>query len=263
MATQVRFEEVFSNDGSLWFRFDDGEAFSVLSLNNGVMVIEPICGCTINSFAKNVAGCFEEGSNFNGLKAIEFEFNGAYVSVNAKNAEPGKIVQLWHEKMEENRVKYEKEREEYMKTPEFRAKRAKELKVKCRRQKVEELVKQCMQTEELQFKDDEARKNWDEFVKNNSKDSYSSCVVRYAEYWAKFMQYLMTKHEGVTVVKIANETSHAADIDGVTGFMYGCAVNVLSHVWKYGEELRKWHNKEYDYEGDGVVNSAVLTVNVD
>lgn len=118
MATQVRFEDVSSYDGSLWFRFGDGEAFSVKSLNEGVMVIDPICGCTIHSFAKNVAGCFEEGSNFNGLKAIEFEFNGAYVSVTAKNADPDKIVQLWNEKIEENRIRYEKEREEYMKTPE-------------------------------------------------------------------------------------------------------------------------------------------------
>ena len=40
MATQVRFEDVFSYDGSLWFRFGDGEAFSVKSLNAGVMVID-------------------------------------------------------------------------------------------------------------------------------------------------------------------------------------------------------------------------------
>ena len=68
------------------------------------MVIESSVFCTIDSLAKNVAGCFEEGSNFNGLKAIEFEFNGAYVSVTAKNADPDKIVQLWNEKMEENRI---------------------------------------------------------------------------------------------------------------------------------------------------------------
>lgn len=262
MATQVSFKDVFSCDGSLWFRFDDGEAFSVKSLNNGVMVIDPICGCTINSFAKNVAGCFEKGSNLNGLKAIEFSFNGAYISVTAKNAIPEKIVQLYKEKMEENRIKYEKKLKEYMKTPEYRAERAKELKTEYRRQNVEELVKHSMQTEELQFKDEEARKVWDNFVEVNSKDGYSTCVVRYAEYWAKFMQYLMAKHEGVTVEKIADKASHNADIDGITGFMYGCAVNVLSQVWKHGEELRKWHNKEYDYEGNGVVNPAVLTVNV-
>lgn len=262
MATQVRFEKVFSCDGSLWFWFGNGEVFSVKSFNAGVMVIAPICGCTIHSFAKNVAGCFEEGSNFNGLKAIEFEFNGAYVSVTAKNADTDKIVQLWNEKMEENSIKHEREREEYMKTPKYRAERAKVLKVEYRRQNVEELVKRSMQTEELQFKDEEAHKTWDNFVEVNSKDGYGACVVRYAEYWAKFMQYLMAKHEGVEVAQIADEASQAADLEGVTGFMYGCAVDVLSQVWKYGEELRKWHNKEYDYEGDGVVNPAVMTVNV-
>lgn len=232
MATQVRFEDVFSCDGSLGFRFGNGEAFSVKSLNEGVMVIAPICGCTIHSLANNVAGCFEEGSNFNGLQAIEFEFRGAYISVTAKDADPNKIVQLWNEKMEENHIKHE----------------------------FEEMVKQSMQTEELQFKDEEARKIWDNFVEVNSKDGYSAYVVRYAEYWAKFMQYLMVKHEGVEVAQIADKAYHAASIDGITGF--GCAVNILSKVWKYGEELRKWQNKEYDYEGDGIVNPTVLTVNV-
>lgn len=262
MATQVIFEDVFPYDGSLWCRFDNGEVFKVKSLNEGVMVIAPVCGSTLDSFAKNVAGCFEEGSNFNGLKAIEFEFNGVYVSVTTKNADPNKIIQFWNEKEEEKRIKYEVEQEKYKKTPEYRAERAKELKAEYHRQKIEKLVKQSMQTEELQFKDEEAHKIWDNFVEVNSKDDYSAAVVRYAEYWAKFMQYLMTKHKGVKVAKIAENASHAADIDGVTGFMYGCAVNVLSQVWKYGEELRKWHNKEYDYEGDGVVNPAVLTVNV-
>lgn len=42
--------------------------------------------------------------------------------------------------------------------------------------------------------------------------------------------------------------------------MYGCAVNILVHVWVYGEELRRWHNHEYDYDGGCVVNPAILTV---
>jgi hypothetical protein len=35
-------------------------------------------------------------------------------------------------------------------------------------------------------------------------------------------------------------------------------VSVLVHTWKHGEALRKWHNKEYGHEGDGVVNPAVV-----
>jgi len=45
--------------------------------------------------------------------------------------------------------------------------------------------------------------------------------------------------------------------------MYGCAVSMLSQCWKYGEELRRWHNKEWGHEDtDGIVNPAVLTINV-
>lgn len=44
--------------------------------------------------------------------------------------------------------------------------------------------------------------------------------------------------------------------------MYGYAVSILSQCWEYGEYLRKWHNKEYGYDGDGVVNPAIMTVGV-
>ena len=59
---------------------------------------------------------------------------------------------------------------------------------------------------------------------------------------------------------IADSTSHIADTEGITGFMYGCAVNALSQVWIHGECLRKWHNAQYGVTDDGVVNPAVLTI---
>ena len=62
------------------------------------------------------------------------------------------------------------------------------------------------------------------------------------------------------IMENAESLSHEADTEGITGFMYGCAVSILSSSWEYGEELRKWHNKEYDYEGDGVVNPAIITL---
>ena len=59
----------------------------------------------------------------------------------------------------------------------------------------------------------------------------------------------------------ADKCSHEADTEGITGFMYGCAMIILAQCWKYGEYLRKWHNKEYGYDGDGVVNPAIIGVN--
>ena len=109
MATQVSFQGVFPCDGSLCFQFSDGGAFSVNSFNDGILAISPVGECTIYSLANNIAGCFEEGSNFNGLKAIEFEFKGVCVSINAENADFKKIIQLWNEKIEEIDISYQKE----------------------------------------------------------------------------------------------------------------------------------------------------------
>jgi hypothetical protein len=50
--------------------------------------------------------------------------------------------------------------------------------------------------------------------------------------------------------------------------MYGCAVSTLSETWKFGEELRRWHNidTQIHHEGEaanergGVLNPAVLVI---
>ena len=62
------------------------------------------------------------------------------------------------------------------------------------------------------------------------------------------------------IIDNAERCGFKADEEGITGFMYGCAVNILSQCWEYGEYLRKWHNKEYNYDGDGVVNPAIMTI---
>lgn len=100
--------------------------------------------------------------------------------------------------------------------------------------------------------------DYEEFVRINSGDPYSMGVVRYAQKWAELMESKIA--DGAKVSDIAESTSFEADTEGITGFMYGCAVNALSQLWEHGEELRKWHNKEYNYDGDGVVNPAILTV---
>lgn len=92
----------------------------------------------------------------------------------------------------------------------------------------------------------------------NSKDGYSMGVITYLEKWADLMEAKI--EAGEKLIDIADKTSREADTDGITGFMYGAAVNILSKVWMHGEALRKWHNKEYNYEGDGCVNPAVLTL---
>lgn len=106
---------------------------------------------------------------------------------------------------------------------------------------------------------------WKKTVDAN-KDGYGGRVIRYAEEWGRLMQTRIAK--GETVAQCAEEASRLADDDGITGFMYGCAVSILSKVWRHGEELRRWHNTKTQIgtEGDkanesgGVLNPALLSV---
>lgn len=97
---------------------------------------------------------------------------------------------------------------------------------------------------------------------NKNSDSYSRECFLYAERWADLLEKEITSDEDAqsVIMRCADNLSHIADLNGITGFMFGCAVSILCQCWQYGEELRKWNNKEYGYEGDGVVNPAVLTI---
>ena len=91
-----------------------------------------------------------------------------------------------------------------------------------------------------------------------NSDCYSKFVIDYMIRWANMMEERISNGEKID--SIAEETSRKADTDRITGFMYGCAVNLLSQFWEYGEELRNWHNRQYGYEGDGTVNPAIMAV---
>ena len=123
-------------------------------------------------------------------------------------------------------------------------------KVKSERESYESLTKGV----EIKLSDVDGWNQW----RDKNKDPYGKCCFDYAESWAKLMQVEIDK--GKTVRDCAEETSHQLGFYGITGFMYGAAVSILSSCWLHGEELRKWHNKEYNHEGDGVVNPAILTL---
>ena len=275
-TTNVYFEEISNYDKKTRiFRTSKRDLLWIKAFENGIAVADPMCGCSITSFAEMIAGCFDEDSNFKSelliafdcdentaFKGIQFNFNGVILLVTKENADKDKIYAEFQAGLEANAEKYRLEREAYMKTPEYRAERAKQLKIQTRREQVEKEVLAIDESTELEFKDDEAKANWEKWVEVNSKDGYSFGVVKYARRWAKYMQHLMKEHNK-TLPEIADNASHVSDIEGITGFMYGCAVGILSQCWKYGEELRRWHNKEWGHEDtDGVVNPAVLTINV-
>ena len=102
--------------------------------------------------------------------------------------------------------------------------------------------------------------------RTNNTHGYGKAILDYAERWAKLMQVAIAEEfkQGTIrediIPKIASSTSHEADLEGITGFMYGAAVSTLSQSWIYGKELSDWHNKKHNYEGEGTVNPAVLTI---
>lgn len=97
-----------------------------------------------------------------------------------------------------------------------------------------------------------------EKAKAKNVDPYGACIFEYATGWAKLMQAEIAN--GKELKDIASETSFQLGFLGITGFMYGAAVSVLSQHWKHGAELKQWHNAKYNHHGAGVVNPALLTV---
>ena len=108
---------------------------------------------------------------------------------------------------------------------------------------------------------------WAEQVRVND-DPYGGGILRYASEWATRMEARLAARPDEPFGDMAKETSHEADDEGITGFMYGAAVAVLSKVWVHGEKLRRWHNKDTQIgnEGDkanetgGVLNPALLNL---
>lgn len=106
---------------------------------------------------------------------------------------------------------------------------------------------------------------WEKGLKNNT-DPYGARIYSYAKDWAELMEKAIT--EGSKLEDIADSTSHTADYDGITGFMYSCAVNILASVWIHGEQLRQWHNLKTQIGTEGeeankkgtVLNPALLNI---
>lgn len=100
-----------------------------------------------------------------------------------------------------------------------------------------------------------------EYVRIND-DAYGAAVVKSSEAWADAMETAPARGEELKNVAgpLSFEVNRREGF-GLTGFMYGCAVQGLAHFWIHGEALRVWHNAEYGAKAEkGVVNPAVLGI---
>lgn len=118
---------------------------------------------------------------------------------------------------------------------------------KIAQQKRLELFEETYKMVEFECKDQEVYNEWFEA---NKDDPYGTAMLNFAVRWARAMQ----------VNPDRELACRDADIEGITGFMYGGAVTFLTRCWTGGDDLRKWHNASYNVESDGVVNPAIVTL---
>jgi hypothetical protein len=184
---------------------------------------------------------------------VEFQFNDIKVT-----ASPGSIVS---DLVAEFHAEGERLHREYIASPEYKLR--KEESERKERERESQLSAMLVDApEHLSLRDPAG---WKKACDANS-DGYGGAVMTFAERWARLMEARMAK--GDHLEGMAEECSHLADNEGITGFMYGCAVSVLSQVWQHGEALRVWHNlgTQLRNEGElanasgGVLNPALLSI---
>lgn len=274
MATHVNFEKNCDYDKrTRIFQISNKGSLRIKSFKNGIAVIEAMMGCSITWFAEMISGCFDEESNFKSelFKAFNcdenttfigfrFDYLGETILITKENSDKSQIRDKFDSIANKETEKYRIEREAYIKTPEYRSEKAKELKKQIRRKQVEKEVLSLDETMTLEFKDDEAKVIWEKWVETNSNSDYGLGVVIYARRWAKYMQHLMKKHNKL-VFEIADNASYESGVGSMSESMKLYAIEILSKCWKHGEELRKWHNGKFGYEDiDSVVNPSVLII---
>ena len=114
---------------------------------------------------------------------------------------------------------------------------------------------------------------WPEHLSDEDRGrGYGYCVMLAAERWANEMERRLAERPQWGVADVAQAAFAATDAWlgrwGLTGFQYGCAVEILAQVWEHGEALRRWHNLDTQIgdegvranERGGVLNPALLNI---
>lgn len=209
---------------------------------------EPMAGENISETAKRMVALAKKTKG-----PVTAKFND--IALTAKPGDnPDAIVQYYQ-------TKSNRRHEEYVKSPEYK-KRQREAQEAQRRQDLMLKGALAAAPEKMTLRDEEG---WKKAVAANT-DGYGGGIISFAERWARLMEGRMTN--GDTLEACAEEASSLANNEGITGFMYGRAVSILSQVWIHGEQLRRWHNLktqignegEKANESGGVLNPALLSI---
>jgi len=206
---------------------------------------EPMGGENVSETAKRMVALAKKSK-----RPVTAKFND--IALTAKPGDnPDAIVQCYQ--TESNR-----RHKEYVKSPEYK-KRQRAAKEAQWRQDLILKGALTVAPKKMTLRDEEG---WKKSVAANT-DGYGGGVISFAERWARLMEGRMAN--GDTLEACADEAFSLADNEGITGFMYGAAVSILSQVWIHGEQLRRWHNlkTQIGHEGEktkesgGMLNPAL------
>lgn len=197
---------------------------------NDVMVYEPMAGEYIKDVINKMIGLSKENG-----KPVQATFNDATFAVTA-DTNPEEAYKLWKKTVDEN---YEKWRNSPEGIKDAEEQKARDEKKARENAEVDELIKD----EKLELTAENA---WKLSLKNN-QDPYGSAVMHYAERWAKLMQVEMrTRGLNELTGAVVKATKYKADNEGMSGFSWGCARNLLIECWKYGAKLGELEGFEVD-----------------
>lgn len=213
-------------------------------------IYEPMCGTSIDHAAKQMVALAKETKG-----PVKAKFNDIELTVKP-GATPASVANYYRR---ESDRRYKR----YLKSPEYKEdKKRQEERRRQERFKMIAVEIKLLNAPAIELADEAG---WQTFEAVN-RDGYGGAVVTYSERWARLMQVEMAN--GKKLEDVADAASHEADLEGITGFMYGCAVYILSKVWIHGETLRRWHNLktqignegEKANENGGTLNPAILCI---
>jgi len=120
---------------------------------------------------------------------------------------------------------------------------------------------------EFWFKDEDAKSAWQQAVSANCFEGYGFSVQMFCFRFALKCQERFTQEpnvdKGAQFDQVSREVDKWLDDWGLTGFQYGLAISTLFQVWKFGDELNKWHNTKYGQpEAEGTINPAIMHIQV-
>ena len=89
-----------------------------------------------------------------------------------------------------------------------------------------------------------------------NKDSYGSCCVQVA----KRVMELMDDGAEIKSHDLICKADDDIKAGGITMFMASCVARMVIECHDKGEQFRKDWNKDYNHDGEGIVNPAVITI---